>query len=143
MEAESDETRLFDRLLRSLLPIGMALLIIDELGFVPLVKTGAEHLEVIHGSAKPCSILVCLQLAFEWATEIFGSERLTMDALLDRADLTHHVISLPELNGESFLNQCQKRRKSATCLTAGESPVGPEDLPRCFAPRNGGRAATL
>ena len=86
------------------------LLIVDELGFVPLSKTGAELLfEVFSQRYERGSILVTSNLPFDEWTEIFGSERLT-GALLDR--LTHHVHIL-EMNGESYrLNQSQKRRKS-------------------------------
>ena len=86
------------------------LLIIDELGFVPLSKTGTELLfEVFSQRYERGSILVTSNLPFDEWTEIFGSERLT-GALLDR--LTHHVHIL-EMNGESYrLNQSQKRRKS-------------------------------
>ena len=86
------------------------LLIIDELGFVPLSKTGAELLfEVFSQRYERGSILVTSNLPFDEWTEIFGSERLT-GALLDR--LTHHVHIL-EMNGESYrLYQSQKRRKS-------------------------------
>ena len=63
------------------------LLIIDELGFVPLSKTGAELLfEVFSQRYERGSILVTSNLPFDEWTEIFGSERLT-GALLDR--LTH------------------------------------------------------
>ena len=86
------------------------LLIIDELGFVPLSKTGAELLfEVFSQRYERGSTLVTSNLPFDEWTEVFGSERLT-GALLDR--LTHHVHIL-EMNGESYrLNQSQKRRKS-------------------------------
>ena len=86
------------------------LLIIDELGFVPLSKTGAELLfEVFSQRYERGSIMVTSNLPFAEWTEIFGSERLT-GALLDR--LTHHVHILA-MNGESYrLNQSQKRRKS-------------------------------
>ena len=86
------------------------LLIIDELGFVPLSKTGAELLfEVFSQRYERGSIMVTSNLPFDEWTEIFGSERLT-GALLDR--LTHHVHIL-EMNGESYrLNQSRKRRKS-------------------------------
>ena len=75
------------------------LLIIDELGFVPLSKTGAELLfEVISQCYERGSIIITSNLPFDEWTEIFGSERLT-GALLDR--LTHHV-NILEMNGESF-----------------------------------------
>jgi len=75
------------------------LLIIDELGFVPLSKTGAELLfEVFSQRYERGSTLVTSNLPFDEWTEVFGSERLT-GALLDR--LTHHVHIL-ELNAESY-----------------------------------------
>jgi DNA replication protein DnaC len=86
------------------------LLIIDELGFVPLSKTGAELLfEVFSQRYERGSTLLTSNLPFDEWTEVFGSERLT-GALLDR--LTHHVHIL-EMNGDSYrLNQSKKQRKS-------------------------------
>ena len=79
------------------------LLIIDELGFVPLSKTGAVLLfEVFSQRYERGSTLLTRNLPFDEWTEVFGSERLT-GALLDR--LTHHVHIL-EMNGDSYrLNQ--------------------------------------
>jgi DNA replication protein DnaC len=84
------------------------LLIIDELGFVPLNKTGAELLfEVISQCYERGSIIITSNLPFDEWTEIFGSERLT-GALLDR--LTHHVHIL-EMNGDRFrLKQSRNAR---------------------------------
>ena len=84
------------------------LLIIDELGFVPLSKTGAELLfEIISQRYERGSIIITSNLPFDEWTEIFGSERLT-GALLDR--LTHHVHIL-EMNGDSFrLKQSRNAR---------------------------------
>ena len=77
----------------------LKLLIVDELGFVPLSKTGAELLfEVFSQRYERGSILVTTNLPFDEWTEVFGSERLT-GALLDR--LTHRVHIL-EMNGESY-----------------------------------------
>ena len=67
------------------------LLIIDELGFVPLSRTEAE-------------------LLFDEWTEVFGSERLT-GALLNR--LTHHVHIL-EMNGENY--RLKRIHESATAV---------------------------
>ena len=65
------------------------LLIVDELGYVPLSKTGSELLfEIFSQRYEQASTLVTSNLPFNEWTEIFGSERLT-GALLDR--LTHHV----------------------------------------------------
>lgn len=91
-----DERRL-QRLQKTL--ASQDLLIIDELGFVPLSKTGAELLfEIISQRYERGSIIITSNLPFDEWTEIFGSERLT-GAILDR--LTHHVHIL-EMNGESF-----------------------------------------
>ena len=79
--------------------LNKALVINDELGFVPLSTTGAELLfEVFSQRYERGSIMVTTNLPFDEWTEVFGSERLT-GALLDR--LTHHVHIL-EMNGESY-----------------------------------------
>src|ERR1700680_3462897 len=84
------------------------LLLVDELGFVPLSKTGAELLfEVFSLRYERGSTLVTSNLPFQEWTEVLGSERLT-GALLDR--LTHHVHIL-EMNGESYpLKQSRRKR---------------------------------
>ena len=80
MEAK-DERRLL-RLQRQL--ARNKLLIVDELGFVPLSKTGAELLfEVFSQRYERSSVILTSNLPFDEWTEIFGSERLT-GALLDR-----------------------------------------------------------
>ena len=86
------------------------LLIVDELGYVPLSQIGAELLfEVFSQRYERGSIVVTSNLPFEEWPSIFRSERLT-GALLDR--LTHHVHIL-EMNGESYrLKQSAGRRKS-------------------------------
>ena len=91
------------------------LLIIDELGFVPLSRTGAELLfEVFSQRYERGSVLVTTNLPFDEWTEVFGSERLT-GALLDR--LTHHVHIL-EMNGESY--RLKHSRESAGFQTPEE-----------------------
>jgi DNA replication protein DnaC len=107
MEAR-DERRLL-RLQKQL--VRHKLLIIDELGFVPLSKTGAELLfETISQRYEQGAILITSNLPFDEWTEIFGSERLT-GALLDR--LTHHV-NILEMNGESYrLSQSRSRKNAA------------------------------
>ena len=100
------------RLLRLQNQMGkVKLLIIDELGFVPLSKTGAELLfELISQRYERGSTMITSNLPFDEWTETFGTERLT-GALLDR--LTHHV-SILEMNGESYrLAQSRARRAEA------------------------------
>jgi DNA replication protein DnaC len=87
------------------------LLIVDELGFVPLSKTGAELLfEMLSQRYERRSTLVTSNLPFAEWTEVLGSERLT-GALLDR--LTHHVHIL-EMNGDSFRLKHSKRKRNHT-----------------------------
>ena len=116
MEAR-DERRLL-RLQKQL--VGQKLLIIDELGFVPLSKTGAELLfELISQRYERGSTLITSNLPFDEWTETFGSERLT-GALLDR--LTHHVTIL-EMNGDSYRLAQSRTRNPSQRLTPG-NPVG-------------------
>jgi DNA replication protein DnaC len=86
---------------------GYKLLIVDELGYVPLSPTGAELLfEVFSQRYERGSIIVTSNLPFDEWTGVFASERLT-GALLDR--LTHHVHIL-EMNGDSFRLKHSKRQ---------------------------------
>ena len=73
-----------ERRLLQLRLAGLKLLIIDELGFVPLSKIGAELLfEVFSQRYERGSTLVTSNLPFDDRTEVFGSQRLT-GALLGR-----------------------------------------------------------
>jgi len=104
------ETREERSLQRLLTQIGRHdLLILDELGYVPFTKIGAELLfEVISRAYERLSLIVTTNLPFEEWTEVLGSERLT-GALLDR--LTHRVHIL-EANGESYrLKEAKKHQK--------------------------------
>ena len=99
-----DEKRLL-RLQRQL--AGYKLLIIDELGYVPLSPSGAELLfEVFSQRYERGSTIVTSNLPFDEWTSVFASERLT-GALLDR--LTHHVHIL-EMNADSYRLKQSKRR---------------------------------
>ena len=113
---ELKEARDERRLLRLPLQLSrLGLLIVDELGFVPLSPTGAELLfEVFSQRYERGSILVTTNLPFDEWTEVFGSERLT-GALLAR--LTHHVHIL-EMNGDSY--RLKRSRENAV-------PQAPED----------------
>jgi DNA replication protein DnaC len=95
------------------------LLIIDELGFVPLSRTAAELLfEIFSQRYERGATLVTSNLPFNEWTEILGTERLT-GALLDR--LTHHIHIL-EMNGESYrLKESKQTRKAAARASATAS----------------------
>ena len=102
---ERREERSLGRMLKGL--EGLHLLILDELGYVPFSKSGAELLfDVVSRAYERTSLIVTTNLPFESWTEVLGSERLT-GAMLDR--LTHRVHIL-EANGESYrLRQSRKR----------------------------------
>ena len=83
------------------------LLVLDELGYVPFSKAGAELLfEVVSRAYERTSLIITTNLPFENWTEVMGSERLT-GALLDR--LTHRVHIL-EANGESYRLRDSRQR---------------------------------
>src|SRR5450432_1408120 len=108
MEAR-DERRLL-KLQRDLQAV--KLLIIDELGYVPLSQTGAELLfETFSQRYERGSTIVTSNLPFEDWTSVLGSERLT-GALLDR--LTHPV-SILTMNADSYrLKQSARHRRVTT-----------------------------
>ncbi len=84
------------------------LLILDELGYVPASKAGAElRFDVIATAYERNSPVVTTNLPFENWTEVLGSERLTGSAL-DR--LTHRCHIL-ETKGESYRLQDAKHRR--------------------------------
>ncbi len=102
---ERREEKQLERFLRQL--ERMHLLAIDELGYVPFSRAGAELLfEVVSRAYERTSLIVTSNLPFEQWTEVLGSERLT-GALLDR--LTHRVHIL-EANGESYRLRDSRRR---------------------------------
>jgi len=122
------------RLLRFQKQLGkQELLIVDELGFVPLSKSGAELLfEVLSQRYERSATLVTSNLPFNEWTEVLGTERLT-GALLDR--LTHHVHIL-EMNGNSYrlkesakAKGTQPKKAKNNTLTDSTQEVTPtEDL---------------
>lgn len=102
---EAREERLLLRLKGQLARLD--LLVLDELGYVPASKTGAELLfDVISTAYERTSVVVTTNLPFEQWTEVLGSERL-VGATLDR--LTHRCHIL-EASGESYRLRDAKRR---------------------------------
>jgi DNA replication protein DnaC len=86
------------------------LLILDELGYVPASKAGAELLfDVISTAYERTSVVVTTNLPFEQWPEVLLSERLT-GAALDR--LTHRCQIL-ETGAESYRLRDAKRRRSS------------------------------
>ena len=97
------------------------LLVLDELGYVPASKIGAELLfDVISTAYERQSVIVTTNLPFGQWTEVLGSERLT-GAVLDR--LTHRCHIL-EATGESYrLKDARRQRQDeAAAPEPEESP---------------------
>ena len=87
------------------------LLVLDEVGFVPFTRAGAELLfGVLSDRYERGSVLLTTNLDFASWTEVFGDARLT-GALLDR--LTHrcHII---EFQGDSYRFKESLRRQAKT-----------------------------
>ena len=111
------------------------LLVLDEFGYVPASKTGAELLfDVIATAYERNSVVVTTNLPFQQWTEVLGSERLT-GAFLDR--LTHRC-HLLEATGPSYrLRDAQRRRKpmpttvaaASDCASASASSASGEPSP--------------
>ena len=114
---EAREDRELSRLKKQL--TRLELLILDELGYVPASKLGAELLFDVIGTAyERLSLIVTTNLPFENWTEVLGSERLT-GAALDR--LTHRCHIL-ETRGESYrLKDAKRRRKANSSSPADEA----------------------
>lgn len=86
------------------------LLVLDEFGYVPASKAGAELLFDVIGTAYERSrVILTTNLAFENWTEVLGHERLT-GAALDRLTPRCPIV---ELTGESYRLQDAKRRRSS------------------------------
>jgi DNA replication protein DnaC len=94
------------------------LLVLDELGYVPFSRAGAELLfEVVSRAYEHHSLMITTNLPFEEWVEVLGSERLT-GALLDR--LTHRCHIL-EASGESYrLRQAKKQIHRRSSPSSGQ-----------------------
>lgn len=91
------------------------LLVLDELGFIPLSPTGAQLLFTFCSEMyERVALVVTTNLKFADWTQVFADERLTA-ALLDR--LTHKATIL-ELVGESF--RFRQRMQQEASQTRGD-----------------------
>jgi DNA replication protein DnaC len=102
--------------------------LLDELGYVPMGKSGTELLfDVMSRAYERMSLIVTTNLPFEHWTEVLDNERLT-GATLDR--LTHrcHIV---ETGGESYrLKDARRgRRPREVNKPEVESSKGPEQTP--------------
>ena len=102
------------------------LLVLDELGYVPASKLGAEQLfDVISTAYERQSVIVTTNLPFGQWTEVLGSERLT-GAVLDR--LTHRCHIL-EATGESYRLKDARRQRQDDVVAVEKTEPSPSDSP--------------
>ena len=91
------------------------LIIMDELGYIPLDRQGAEHL---FGFFSQCyeqvSLVVTTNLPFVDWPQIFANDQRMTGALLDR--LTHHV-HIIAIEGDSFRLKANAKSKKAAAVT--------------------------
>lgn len=89
------------------------LVIVDELGYLPLTERGAELLfQAFSSRHEHGSVIVNTNLPFAEWTQVFRTERLAV-AMLDRITHRAHIL---EMNGESFRLRAARsraRRKDA------------------------------
>lgn len=89
------------------------LMVIDEIGFVPLHKEAAELLfQVISDCYERKSLIITSNLEFSGWNTVFGDNRLTA-ALIDRLIHHSHIVIF---SGESYrLTQSMKRQQTRCC----------------------------
>lgn len=85
-------------------------IIVDELGYVPFSKIGAELLfQFFSNRYERGSVMITTNLEFSEWTNLFGNEKITA-ALLDRLTHKAHILLL---NGESYrFRESLKHRKT-------------------------------
>ncbi len=107
----------------------VALLVVDELGFVPFERAGGELLfNLLAQRYERRSTIITSNLAFSEWVKVFGDEKLTT-ALLDR--LSHHAHILTT-RGDSF--RSRKRRRDDD----QRSPPSTSDQPANRTAASGG-----
>jgi DNA replication protein DnaC len=105
---EAQEQHLLHRFLKRF--AAWDLVVVDELGYLPLTEHGAELLfQAFSARHEHGSVIVNSNLAFNEWTQVFKTERLAV-AMLDR--VTHRANVL-EMNGESYRLRTARSRTKA------------------------------
>jgi len=102
------------------------LLIIDEVGFVPFTKVGADllfsFLSVLH---EQVSLIVTTTVPFAEWTSLFGGDQRLTGALLDRLAFHAHVL---QFAGQSFRLRHSLGRQEARLAGGKGAPTGGDDV---------------
>jgi DNA replication protein DnaC len=110
---EARQERVLQRLIQKY--IRYDLLILDELGYIPFSKEGAELLfQVLAERHERGSVMVTTNLGFADWTQIFGDAAMTA-ALLDRLTHKAHIVNCPweSYRLKQSLKEKGKRRKNS------------------------------
>jgi len=102
------------------------LLIIDEVGFVPFTKVGADllfsFLSVLH---EQVSLIVTTTVPFAEWTSLFGGDQRLTGALLDRLAFHAHVL---QFAGQSFRLRHSLGQQEARLARGKGAPMGGDDV---------------
>jgi DNA replication protein DnaC len=118
IEAQSEKT--LSRLIQRYAKYG--LLVLDELGYVPFSKQGAELLfQVLAERHERGSVIITTNLGFADWTQVFGEPTLTA-ALLDRLTHRAHIVNF---NWESYrLKETLKGKRAKKTNREGPEAAG-------------------
>ena len=102
------------------------LLVIDEVGFVPFTKAGADllfsFLSVLH---EQVSLIVTTTVPFAEWTSLFGGDQRLTAALLDRLAFHAHVL---QFAGQSFRLRHSISRQETRAARGTAAPTGGDDV---------------
>ena len=101
------------------------LLILDEVGFVPFTKAGADLLfSFLSALHEQVSVIVTTTVPFAEWTGLFGGDQRLTAALLDRLAFHAHVL---QFAGNSFRLRHSLSRQDMRAARAGTSPHPPHE----------------
>jgi DNA replication protein DnaC len=108
------------------------LLIIDELGYLPIDKHGADLLfQIISQRYERAPMVITTNRAYKYWAQIFNNDSTLTSAILDR--VLHHVDTVV-IEGKSFRTKKRDRRVRARCHDANTAPSRNTSAPSPMKP---------